>query len=49
MRVVVSLVVIVGGDDLEVTGGSFPEEGDLPPCNGEVGPTLEGTDWAATP
>jgi hypothetical protein len=44
-----SLVVIINDDELEVTGDSFPEEGDLPPCNGEVGPTLEGTAWAATP
>ena len=44
-----SLVVIITDDELEVTGDSFPEEGDLPPCNGEVGPTLEGTAWEATP
>lgn len=45
----VTLVVLVGGADLTVTGDPFPEEGDLPPCNGEVGPILEGTEWAATP
>ncbi|MGH9889058.1 MAG: hypothetical protein ACREBE_26230 [bacterium] len=40
-----SLSVVLGEDELAVTGGSFPEDGDLPPCNGETGPRLEGTAW----
>lgn len=41
-----TLEVIVGGADLSVTGGSFPEAGDLPPCNGDGAPILEATGWA---
>jgi hypothetical protein len=44
-----ALEVVIGGAELDVTGTSFPEEGNLPPCNGEGGPILEGTDWTATP
>ena len=44
-----SLAVLVAGTELEVTGDSFPASGDLPPCSGEGGPTLEGTGWVATP
>ena len=43
------LEIIIGGDELAVTGTSFPEEGDLPPCNGTGGPILEATAWAASP
>ena len=36
----------IGSQREEVTGGSFPEEGDLPPCNGDTqGPILEATSW----
>ena len=44
-----TLVVIIDGDELEVTGGSFPDEGDLPPCNGDGGPILEGSAWTQQP
>jgi hypothetical protein len=43
-----TLEIILGAGELPVTGGSFPEEGDLPPCNGSGGPILEGTAWTAT-
>ena len=40
--------LIIGGATEEVTGGSFPEEGDVPPCNGvTVGRILEATSWVA--
>jgi hypothetical protein len=42
------LELIVGGEELAVTGGSFPDDG-LPPCNGEGGPILEGSQWAPGP
>jgi hypothetical protein len=41
-----SLVVVLGEDELPVTGDSFPEDGDLPPCNGDGGATLDATGWA---
>jgi hypothetical protein len=40
--------LILGGATEEVTGGSFPEEGDVPPCNGDTaGRILEATQWEA--
>lgn len=44
-----TLEIVLGGNAVSVTGGSFPEEGDLPPCNGATGPVLEGGAWAAAP
>jgi len=44
-----ALEIVLGADELPVTGGSFPEEGDLPPCNGDGGPILEATGWEAAP
>lgn len=43
------LEVIVAGVELPVTGGSFPDDGDLPPCNGDGGPILEGSAWQQQP
>lgn len=43
------LEVIVAGVELPVSGGSFPDEGDLPPCNGDGGPILEGSAWQQQP
>jgi hypothetical protein len=41
-------LILSGGATEEVTGGSFPEEGDIPPCNGDtVGRILEATAWEA--
>jgi hypothetical protein len=43
-----TLELIIGGEELVVTGpagSSFPEAGDLPPCNGGSGPILEATGW----
>jgi hypothetical protein len=40
-----TLEVVLGADELPVTGGSFPEQGGLPPCNGDGGPVLEATEW----
>ncbi len=41
------LTIRLGGEELPVGGGSFPdEESGMPPCNGEsVAPTLEGGAW----
>jgi len=44
-----SLEVEVGGAEITVTGSSFPEQGDMPPCNGPSGPTLEANAWVPTP
>ena len=43
------LVLRIGGADVKVTGTSFPDEGDMPPCNGGGGPVLEATAWAVAP
>jgi hypothetical protein len=43
------LQIIVAGAELDVTGGSFPDDGDLPPCNGDGGPILEGSAWQQQP
>ncbi len=43
----VSLQIRVGGEELTVTGSSFPEDGDPPPCSGEGPPILEGGPWTA--
>ncbi len=40
-----TLEVVLGTDELPVTGGSFPEQGDLPPCSGAGGPILEASAW----
>lgn len=45
----VSLEIVMGSEELDVTGTSFPDDGDLPPCNGEGGPVLEGTGWEPAP
>ena len=42
------LELITAAGEIAITGGSFPDEGDLPPCNGTGGPTLEGTAWTPT-
>ncbi len=46
-----SFELIVGGAEVDVTGASsFPEEGDLPPCNGVTqGRVLEATAWLESP
>lgn len=43
----VTLEIRLGAEELAVTGGSFPLEGDLPPCNGPtvVNPILEAEAW----
>jgi hypothetical protein len=42
--------LLVGGDQEAVTGGAFPEEGDLPPCNGEgVRRIFEAGPWEVVP
>jgi len=43
-------LILGGGASEEVTGGSFPEEGDVPPCNGvTAGRILEAGPWAPRP
>lgn len=44
-----SLEILIEGEGLPVTGGSFPEDGDLPPCNGDGGPILEASAWVQEP
>ena len=44
-----TLEIIIDGAGLTVTGGSFPDDGDLPPCNGDGGPILEGSAWLQQP
>ena len=44
----ITLLLRLGVEELEVTGGPFPEEGNLPACNGEGPPILEGQAWAPT-
>jgi hypothetical protein len=41
-----TLVLQVGGESIAVTGGPFPEEGDMPPCTATGLPMLSGTAWA---
>jgi len=41
----ITLELLLEGQVVAVTGGSFPEEGDLPPCSGSGLPTLSATAW----
>jgi Domain of unknown function (DUF4232) len=43
----VALVVRLGAAEVPVTGSSFPDQGDMPPCNGSGGPVLESGPWEA--
>jgi hypothetical protein len=45
----VALVIRIGAEEVAVSGSSFPGEGDMPPCNGPGGPTLEAGAWQAAP
>ena len=40
-----ALEVVLGEEELAVTGDSFPEEGDLPACSGDGSPILQATGW----
>ena len=42
-----SLVIRIGAEQVAVTGSSFPEQGELPPCNGGGGPVFETGQWEA--
>jgi hypothetical protein len=42
-----ALELRIGDQELEVTGGSFPEEDNLPTCSGDGAPILEGEAWTA--
>jgi hypothetical protein len=44
----VKLELKIGAEEVAVTGSSFPEEGDMPPCNGGGGPVLEAGAWAVS-
>jgi hypothetical protein len=44
-----TLELRLGADEVAVSGSSFPEGGDMPPCNGGSGPVLEGGSWQAAP
>jgi hypothetical protein len=41
-----ALELRIGSEELAVTGSSFPEEGNLPACNGGGAPILEAAAWA---
>jgi hypothetical protein len=43
------LELVVNDRPIVVTGLPFPEEADVPPCNGSGGPILEATSWTASP
>jgi len=45
----VALVIRLGAAEVAVSGSSFPGEGDMPPCNGPGGPTLQAGAWEAAP
>lgn len=46
----VSIAVVEGTHTLQVTGDSFPDEGDLPACvHEDADPMLTGTAWQPTP
>jgi hypothetical protein len=40
-----TLELRLGAEELAVTGSSFPEDGNLPPCVGDGGPILEAGAW----
>lgn len=40
-----TLDLLVGGETVAVSGGPFPEEGDMPPCAGGDPPILSATAW----
>ncbi|HSL97516.1 MAG TPA: hypothetical protein VK831_02995 [Candidatus Deferrimicrobiaceae bacterium] len=42
----IALELRLDGEAVAVTGGSFPEVGDLPPCSGSGLPTLTATAWS---
>jgi Protein of unknown function (DUF4232) len=44
-----ALELRLGAEEVTVTGSSFPEEGDMPPCNGGAGPVLEAGAWEPAP
>jgi hypothetical protein len=44
----ITIQLEIGAEELAVTGTSFPEEGDMPPCNGGGGPVLEAGAWEAS-
>jgi hypothetical protein len=44
----ITIQLEIGAEELAVTGSSFPEEGDMPPCNGGGGPVLEAGAWEAS-
>ena len=41
-----TLELEIAGEEVAVTGSSFPDEGEMPPCNGGGGPVLEARAWA---
>jgi hypothetical protein len=43
------LVIRIGADEVAVTGSSFPDEGDMPPCNGGGGPQVKAGQWEVAP
>lgn len=48
-RFPVALELFIAGGELPVHGPSFPDQDDLPACNGGGGPILEANGWTAAP
>lgn len=48
-RFPVALELFIAGGELPVQGSSFPDQDDLPACNGGGGPILEANAWTAAP
>jgi hypothetical protein len=44
-----TLELLLGANPVAVEGGSFPDEGDMPPCTANQTPLLEGTAWTPVP
>jgi len=43
------LVLRLASEEVPVTGSSFPDPGDMPPCNGGGGARLEAGQWTVVP
>jgi Domain of unknown function (DUF4232) len=45
----ITLFILIGDRSVAVTGGSFPESNDMPPCLGTDAAELMGTPWTPSP
>jgi hypothetical protein len=44
-----TLELRLGADLVPIEGGSFPDEGDMPPCTATASPILSATPWMVAP